>query len=68
MAESKFHRVTNASKVALAALVEHLKRHDFLLLEVQYMTDHLSQFGAREISNADYLRKLKRASEIDCQF
>ena len=68
MAESKFHRVTNASKVALAALVEHLKLHGFLLLEVQYMTDHLHRFGAREISRADYLRELKRASEIDCRF
>ena len=68
MAESKFHRVTNASKVALAALVKHLKLHGFLLLEVQYMTDHLGRFGAREISRADYLRELKRASEVDCRF
>ena len=68
MAESKFHRVTNASKVALAALVEHLKLHGFLLLEVQYMTDHLSQFGAQEISRTDYLRELKHASEVDCRF
>ena len=68
MAESKFHRVSNASKVALAALVEHLKLHGFLLLEVQYMTDHLGRFGAREISRADYLRELKRASEVDCRF
>jgi len=68
MAESKFHRVTNASKVALAALVEHLKLHGFLLLEVQYMTDHLSRFGAREISREDYLRELKRVSEVDCRF
>ncbi|MEC9348481.1 MAG: leucyl/phenylalanyl-tRNA--protein transferase [Planctomycetota bacterium] len=68
MAESKFHRVTNASKVALAALVEHLKLHGFLLLEIQYMTDHLSRFGAREISREDYLRELKRVSEVDCRF
>ena len=68
MAESKFHRVTNASKVALAALVEHLKLRGFLLLEVQYMTDHLSQFGAQEISRTDYLRELKHASEVDCRF
>ena len=68
MAESKFHRISNASKVALAALVNRLEKSGFLLLEVQYLTEHLSQFGAREISIASYLRELEAASKLDCEF
>src|SRR5690606_27162055 len=49
-AESKFHKQTNASKFALYHLVKHLKAADFLLLEVQFLTDHLKSLGAVEIS------------------
>ena len=58
MAESKFHRVTDASKVALVKLVERLRERGFSILEVQYLTEHLRQFGTLEISIAEYLRRL----------
>jgi leucyl/phenylalanyl-tRNA--protein transferase len=61
MAESKFHRERDASKVALAKLVERLYQRRFLLLEVQYLTEHLARFGATEVSLGNYLRDLRRA-------
>src|SRR5450432_305824 len=45
--ESMFHRATGASKVALWALVEHLRGRSFTLLDTQWLTPHLAQFGAR---------------------
>jgi leucyl/phenylalanyl-tRNA--protein transferase len=59
--ESMFHRVTDASKVALHALVERLRDRGFLLLDTQWVTPHLEQFGATEIRRAHYLRLLKQA-------
>ena len=50
--ESMFHRVTDASKVALVALVERLRRQDFRLLDIQWVTPHLEQFGAVESREA----------------
>ena len=67
-AESKFHRVRDMSKVALACLVERLRRQDFLLLEVQYLTPHLAQFGAIEISAREYERRLARAVAAERSF
>jgi leucyl/phenylalanyl-tRNA---protein transferase len=67
-AESKFHRVTDASKVALASLLGRLKERGFLLLEVQYVTDHLAQFGTIEISDQEYQRRLRRAVAARCDF
>jgi len=67
-AESKFHRATDASKVALAALVGRLRENGFLLLDVQYMTPHLAQFGVQEVSRATYLQLLAAALEKDCRF
>ncbi len=66
--ESMFHRVTDASKVALVALVDRLTRHRFSLLDIQWVTPHLAQFGAVEIPRADYLARLKQALEVDCEF
>lgn len=60
-AESKFHIVTDASKVALASLVFRLIEKDFKLLEVQYVTEHLSRFGAIAIPNTDYQKQLDAA-------
>ena len=68
MAESKFHRVTNASKIALVKLVERLREGGFALLDVQYLTDHLRQFGVLEISNAEYLLRLEKAALLECEF
>ncbi len=56
--ESMFHEVTDASKVALHALVERLRARDFALLDTQWLTPHLETFGAVEIPRAEYQRRL----------
>ena len=66
--ESMFHRVTAASKIALAALVEQLKRQHFVLLDTQWLTPHLLQFGGVEISRAEYLTLLERAVNLKRSF
>jgi leucyl/phenylalanyl-tRNA--protein transferase len=66
--ESMFHRVTDASKVALVALVERLRAHGFVLLDTQWQTPHLTQFGTYEISKREYLSWLQRAVAIECEF
>ena len=66
--ESMFHRATDASKVALAALVDRLNDRGFQLLDIQWVTPHLRQFGAIEISRRDYLAKLKQALGKDCKW
>ena len=58
MAESMFHRETDASKVALAALVERLNAQGYTLLDVQYLTPHLESLGARMISRTAFIAKL----------
>jgi leucyl/phenylalanyl-tRNA--protein transferase len=60
-AESKFHRVTDMSKVALVTLLERLRDAGFALFDVQYWTPHLAQFGAIEVSTGEYRRLLDRA-------
>lgn len=67
-AESKFHLETDASKVALAKLVERLKQRGFALLEVQFLTAHLSQFGVIEIPHAKYVPLLEAALRLKCEF
>ena len=67
-AESMFHRRTNMSKVALAELVSRLRERGFMLLEVQYLTEHLAQFGVIEISDKKYQMRLKEALELQCSF
>jgi leucyl/phenylalanyl-tRNA--protein transferase len=67
-AESKFHRGTNMSKVALAELVFRLREREFALLEVQYLTEHLKQFGVIEISDAEYQRQLVQALATQRKF
>jgi leucyl/phenylalanyl-tRNA--protein transferase len=67
-AESKFHRVTDMSKVALVHLARRLKERGFALLEVQYLTGHLSQFGVVEVSQAEYAGRLAAALALDCRF
>lgn len=59
--ESMFHSVTDASKVALWHLVQILKNNGFLLLDTQWNTQHLEQFGAVEILREEYLERLKAA-------
>lgn len=66
--ESMFHRETDASKVALAALVDRLQRRSFSLLDVQWLTPHLAQFGAIEIPRKSYLAQLQQALQRECRF
>ena len=66
--ESMFHHTTDASKVALAALVDRLRTRDYLLLDTQWVTPHLLQFGAIEIPRVRYLRLLTRALDRVCTF
>ncbi len=66
--ESMFHRITDASKVALWHLVEILKGSGFTLLDSQWTTPHLEQFGAKEISRADYLKRLAAALPLKTTF
>jgi len=57
--ESMFTRVSNGSKVALAALVSRLNKMNFHLIDCQMTTHHLLSFGAREISGTEFLDQLK---------
>ena len=66
--ESMFHRVRDASKIALLALVEHLQARKFVLLDTQWITPHLAQFGAIEITREQYLHALTRATELERKF
>ena len=66
--ESMFHHVTDASKIALVALVKHLRARKFALLDTQWLTPHLEQFGGTEISRDHYLRLLRRAVELPRKF
>lgn len=66
--ESMFHRVTDASKAALVALVERLRERGYALLDTQWVTEHLLQFGAIEIPRRRYLRLLDQALTIDPGF
>lgn len=63
--ESMFHRMRDASKVALVHLVERLRRGGFVLLDSQFLTGtHMLQFGAIEIPRAEYHRLLRQALAV----
>jgi len=66
--ESMFHRVSDASKAALAALVDRLRARGYGLLDTQWVTGHLVQFGAIEIPRRRYLRMLDEALKADASF
>jgi leucyl/phenylalanyl-tRNA---protein transferase len=66
--ESMFHRATDASKVALVALVDRLRERRFGLLDTQWVTDHLQQFGAIEIPRSDYMKQLEASVRLDTAF
>jgi leucyl/phenylalanyl-tRNA--protein transferase len=66
--ESMFHRVRDASKVALLGLVDHLRARKFMLLDTQWLTPHLRQFGAIEIPRAKYLHLLTTAVNLPRSF
>jgi leucyl/phenylalanyl-tRNA--protein transferase len=66
--ESMFSRERDASKVALVHLVARLKAGGFTLLDTQFITEHLRQFGAMEIDRADYQKRLDEALAIEADF
>ena len=66
--ESMFHEVTDASKVALHALVERLRARRFILLDTQWRTPHLQRFGAIDISRRQYMYLLTRAVALSRSF
>jgi leucyl/phenylalanyl-tRNA--protein transferase len=66
--ESMFSIERDASKVALTHLVARLKVGHFTLLDTQFLTEHLSQFGAMEIPRAQYKRRLNAALERQGDF
>jgi leucyl/phenylalanyl-tRNA--protein transferase len=57
-AESKFHRVTDMSKVALVALVRSLAAAGVRLIDVRFATEHLRSLGARDVPRSEYLERL----------
>jgi leucyl/phenylalanyl-tRNA--protein transferase len=59
--ESMFHRKADASKVALATLVQKLKSWDFQFIDSQMTTDHMARLGAREVPRRIFLKRLKSA-------
>lgn len=60
-AESMFHFETNASKVAVIALVEMLKKRNFHFIDAQVYTNHVATLGAKEIPRNDFLSLLQKA-------
>jgi leucyl/phenylalanyl-tRNA--protein transferase len=66
--ESMFGRARDASKVALVHLVERLKRGGFVLLDTQFLTEHLRQFGAIAVPRARYLELLADALGQEARF
>ena len=66
--ESMFSTRTDASKVALAYLVDRLRDAGFVLFDTQFITPHLASLGVIEIPRADYRRMLAEAIEVRAQF
>lgn len=66
--ESMFSHATDASKICLVYLVERLRRQGFALLDTQYATSHLAQFGLEEVSRSQYARLLIQALQISASF
>ena len=66
--ESMFSQVTNASKIALVALVERLRERGYRLLDIQQATPHLMSMGAVEVPRKRYLQRLSHALKLDCRF
>lgn len=66
--ESMFSRRTDASKAALVHLVARLRHGGFRLLDAQFVTEHLKQFGAVEIPRADYQKRLAEALDEPARF
>ncbi len=66
--ESMFHRVNDASKVALHHLVGHLRQRGFALFDIQMVTPATKPLGASEIPRNEYLQRLSAAVKMECSF
>jgi leucyl/phenylalanyl-tRNA---protein transferase len=66
--ESMFHRVSDASKVALCYLVQHLRQAGFVLIDIQMLTPVTQRLGAVEISRELFLRRLRHAITLPVSF
>lgn len=66
--ESMFSRESDASKVALVHLIARLRLGGFALLDIQFVTEHLRQFGAIEIPAAEYIDRLSHAVQLPAEF
>jgi leucyl/phenylalanyl-tRNA---protein transferase len=66
--ESMFSKVSQASKCALLKLIEHLRNKEFVLLDVQYQTEHLKMFGATEIDFDTFQSILSLSYSVDTSF
>jgi leucyl/phenylalanyl-tRNA--protein transferase len=66
--ESMFTRVRDASKVALAHLMDRLRQRGFQLFDVQFLNDHTARLGAVEIPRREYLARLRRALRCEVTF
>ncbi len=66
--ESMFSRRTDASKIALAYLTDHLRRAGFRLFDTQFLTPHLARLGAIEIARDDYQERLSLALAVPAEF
>jgi leucyl/phenylalanyl-tRNA--protein transferase len=66
--ESMFSQKRDTSKLALVYLVEHLQHQNFLLLDIQFLTEHLRRFGAVEISREAYRQQLAKAIMLPVSF
>jgi leucyl/phenylalanyl-tRNA--protein transferase len=66
--ESMFSRQSDASKVALAFLMDHLRQRAFQLFDIQFRTEHTTRLGAVEIPRSEYLARLKRALKCRATF
>ena len=66
--ESMFHRVTDASKVALAYLIEYLRIRGFKLFDTQVATEHTLSLGAIHVTRKEYLARLKTALDTPVSF
>jgi leucyl/phenylalanyl-tRNA--protein transferase len=67
-AESMFYRVSDASKLALVYLLEHLQQRGFVLIDIQQLTPNTGRFGAYEIPRRDYLKRLAAAIDLPVTF
>jgi leucyl/phenylalanyl-tRNA---protein transferase len=66
--ESMFHRVTDASKVAMVALVDRLRAREYVLLDTQWLTPFLESLGGIEIPRDEYLARLQSALQVRSGF